>query len=321
MLAFAPAHYVSMRASMRYRLHRHLGFILMLVIVSLAPVALAGEDPIECHQAELTMDGRYALLRPGCIIDAALDLRTGELLTRQEAQSLKASTTFMPLRRFTEKSAFGRWMSREWYHGDSSYAWVSFTLPNTDWLLRYRARGPVGDHAVIHRKAVQYAPIAAYRAAHASKKRRAAPSHNGPLPALGPYGTKDPADLSHIIRTETVSKRKRKKITKTYSYKPTAFAEAVPTFGDFLRHASMTWKNVRSEGGSTGWKVTAFAPQGFWSALGMQSPRFRVVDTKESIANDALHTLYEALRDGKPARVRTFRPYTWTVHLLNPVPE
>lgn len=287
-----------------------------LLALALPMTALAGDDPVQCNQADLTLDGRYALLRPGCIVSNAVDLQTGKLVGTKAAERIAKGAGIMPLRPASGKGRFDKWLNREWTHDESMYTWDAFDIPGTGWILRYKTRARYASRAAVHGKGVQYAPRAAFEAMHKTKKRKL-PAIDQPLPKVGPFGTIDAPELLGVL-TAGASKKRGQTTRKAFTYDAAAFGRAVPTYGDFLRHATMRWKEVRSESGSTGWVIVNARPKGFWAGLAPSATRYRIVDYKKHWASFELERIYRALKAGKEVSFRTFKPYRWTIYTLTP---
>jgi hypothetical protein len=290
---------------------------LCLILLAIgAPAAHAGESLIECYHAELTLDSRHVLLRPGCEISDAFDLTSGRLIGREEARRIAADAAYLPLARIAGRAPFERWLTRRQDSG-SYYQWVAHEVPGSDWLLRYRVRSWHGQDAVLYGP-IQYAPRADFEAAFLAKKNEVASPEAG-LPLREPMKLAPIADLTQVFTpAATPDKKTAKTTTRRVSYDPAAFVRAVPTAADLTRHARMVWHHVHSEHGSTGWRIDETAPNGFWVALGFVTTPFRLVDHQGRSAHGEIVNLWSALAAGRTVAIRTFVPYHWTVVVLSP---
>lgn len=100
-----------------------------LLLTLAAETARAGDDPTVCDQAELTMDGKTVLLRPGCAIDSGLDTATGKRIDAKAAAALASDADVVPLLPVGARDPLGKWLTRTIPNDDAEVAWVAFQLP------------------------------------------------------------------------------------------------------------------------------------------------------------------------------------------------
>ena len=298
--------------------------VTLVLVVLVASPAGGGEIWHECYHADLTADGRYVLLSPGCTLSRVFDLKTGAYLKRKEVKAFKGKAA-IPLRVVPSTDKFGKWLSRSWEadaEGVMSYAWTAYELPGSPWLLRVLCKLSEDSYEATLIRAPQYAPRSVFKAAFEARKRKIVRPEGEP-PTVTGLGS-EPQDVTGVftLGEKKVNKR-RKRTNQAVTYNAKRFAELVPTFADFLRHGTWTWFYITSEG-TSGFKFTSMAPKGFWSALGHEKANFRVVyfdepgNTEPRSTRHELQRVYEALRAGKTVKFNTFRPYHWTIFTLTP---
>ena len=107
------------------------GCVVLVLTATFAMDARAGDcEPRVCDSADITLDGRYVLLRPNCKIQRVFDLSTGKLHRGAKARKLVKGKKRIDLPFHTGDSPFAKWLNKRRGREDRIRARLAYQLPN-----------------------------------------------------------------------------------------------------------------------------------------------------------------------------------------------